>query len=122
MKATRYELRQRPIRADHCDTLSTVTGVTVVPERRKKPQKLISSWFEHCDSKNTGFSVTVVSNLPSTLTAVTVVRNRGNCHRCLSSKALSTVTGRMAIILSQWFRWQHLILACFDLRRGCYES
>ena len=122
MKATSYELRQRSIRADHCDTQSTVTGVTVVPERRKKPQKLISSALEHCDRRNTGFSVTVVSNLPSTLTAVTVVRNREECHRCLSAKALSTVTGEIAINLSQWFRWQHLILACFDLRRGCYES
>ena len=45
MKATSYELRLREFRADHCDTLSTVTGVTVVPERRKKPQKLISSVF-----------------------------------------------------------------------------
>jgi len=122
MKATRYELRQRPIRADHCDTLSTVTGVTVVPERRKKPQKLISSGFEHCDSNNTRFSVTVVSDLTSTMTAVTVVRNRGKCHLCLSAKALSTVTGEMAIKLSQRFSRQPLILACFDLRRGCYES
>ena len=93
MKATSYELRLREFRADHCDMLSTVTGVTVVPERRKKPQKLISSGFEHCDSKNTGFSVTVVSDLPSTLAAVTVVRNKGKCHLCLSAKALSTVTG-----------------------------
>jgi len=122
MKATSYELRQRSIRADHCDMLSTVTGVTVVPERQKKPQKPINSGFEHCDSKNTGFSVTVVSNLSCTLTAVTVVRNRGKCHRCLSAKVLSTVTGEKAINLSQWFRWQPLILACFDLRRGCYES
>jgi len=79
MKATRYELRQRAIRADHCDTTTTVTGVTVVPERRKKPQKLISSGFEHCDR-------------------------------------------RKAINLSQWFRWQPPFLACFNLRRGCYES
>ena len=122
MKATSYELRQRPIRADHCDTPSTVTGVTVVPERRKKPQKLISSGFEHCDSKNTGFSVTVVSDLPSTMTAVTVVRNRGECHLCLSAKALSTVTGEMAIKLSQRFSRQPLLAVCFDLRRGCYES
>ena len=122
MKATRYELRQRAIRADHCDTLSTVTGVTVVPERRKKPQKLINSRFEHCDSKNTGFSVTVVSNLPSTLAAVTVVRNRGKCHLCLSAKALSTVTGEMAIKLSQRFSRQPLFAVSFDLRRGCYES
>jgi len=122
MKATRYELRQRAIRADHCDTPSTVTGVTVVPERRKKPQNLISSGFEHCDSKNTGFRVTVVSYLPSTLAAVTVVRNRGKCHFCLSAKALSTVTGEKAIKLSQWFRLQQLFLACFDLRRSCYES
>ena len=121
MKATRYELRQRAIRVDHCDTLSTVTGVTVVPERREKPQNLIGSGFEHCDSKNTGFSVTVVSNLPSTLAAVTVVRNKGKCHFCLSVNALSTVTGEMAIKLSQWFRWQHQFLACFDLRRGCCE-
>ena len=122
MKATSYELRLREIRADHCNTLSTVTGVTVVPERRGKPQKLINSGFEHCDSKNAGFSVTVVSNLSSTLAYVTVVRNRGKCHLCLSARALSTVTGKMANNLSQWFRWQHLILACFDLRRGCYES
>ena len=122
MKATSNELRQRSIRADHCDTPSTVTGVTVVPERRKKPQKLISSGFEHCDSKNTGFSVTVVSNLSCTLTAVTVVRNRGNCHLCLSAKALSTVTGEMAIKLSQRFSRQPLLAVCFDLRRGCYES
>jgi hypothetical protein len=122
MKATSYEFRNRAINADHCDTPSTVTGVTVVPERRKKPQKLISSGYEHCDSKNTGFSVTVVSNLPSTLTAVTVVRNRRKCHRCLSVNALSTVTGEMAIKLSQWFRWQPLIMACSDLRKGCYES
>ena len=122
MKATSYELRQRSIRADHCDTPSTVTGVTVVPERRKKPQKLISSGFEHCDSKNTGFSVTVVSNLPSTFKAVTVVRNRGKRHLCLSAKALSTVTGEMAIKLSQRFSRQPLLAVCFDLRRGCYES
>ena len=122
MKATSNELRQRSIRADHCDTPSTVTGVTVVPERRKKPQKLISSGFEHCDSKNTGFSVTVVSDLPSTMTAVTVVRNRGECHLCLSAKALSTVTGEMAIKLSQRFSRQPLLAVCFDLRRGCYES
>ena len=122
MKATSYELRQRSIRADHCDTPSTVTGVTVVPERRKKPQKLISSGFEHCDSKNTGFSVTVVSNLPSTFKAVTVVRNRGKRHLCLSAKALSTVTGEMAIKLSQRFSRQPLFAVCFDLRRGCYES
>jgi hypothetical protein len=122
MKATSYELRQRAINADHCDTPSTVTGVTVVPERWNKPQKIISSGFEHCDSKNTGFSVTVVSNLPSTLTAVKVVRNMGKCHRCLLANALSTVTGEMAIKLSQWFRWQQLFLACFNLRRGCYES
>ena len=122
MKATSYELRQRAIRADHCDTPSTVTGVTVVPERRKKPQKLISSGFEHCDSKNTGFSVTVVSNLLSIMTAVTVVRSKGECHLCLSAKALSTVTGEMAIKQSQGFSRQPLILACFDLKRGCYES
>ena len=122
MKATCYEFRKRAIRVDHCDTRSTVTGVTVVPERREKPQKLISSGFEHCDSKNTGFSVTVVSNLPSTLVAVTVVRNRGKCHLCLSAKALSTVTEEKAINLLQWFRWQPPFLACFDLRRGCYES
>ena len=122
MKATSYELRQRSIRADHCDKPTTVTGVTVVPERRKKPQKLISIGFEHCDSKNAGFSVTVVSNLLSTLIAVTVVRNMGNCHRCLSAKALNTVTGEMAIKLSQRFSRQPLILACFDMRRGCYES
>lgn len=122
MKATRYELRQRAIRADHCDTLSTVTGVTVVSEGRKMPQKLINSRFEHCDSKNTGFSVTVVSNLPSTLAAVTVVRNRGSCHLCLSAKALSTVTGEMAIKLSQRFSRQPLFAVSFDLRRGCYES
>ena len=122
MKATSYELRQRPIRADHCDTPSTVTGVTVVPERREKPQKLISSGFEHCDSKNTRFSVTVVSNLPSTFKAVTVVRNRGKRHLCLSAKALSTVTGEMAIKLSQRFSRQPLLAVCFDLRRGCYES
>ena len=122
MKATSYDFRYRASRADHCDTLSTVTGVTVVPERREKPQKLISSGFEHCDSKNTGFSVTVVSNLPSTFKAVTVVRNRGKCHLCLSSKALSTVTGEKAINLSQWSRLQQLFFACFDLRRGCYES
>ncbi len=122
MKATRYELRQLSIRADHCDKSSTVTGVTVVPERRKKPLKLISSGFEHCDSKNTGFSVTVVSNLPSTLAAVTVVRNREKFHLYLSAKALSTLTGEMAIKLSQWFRWQQLFLACFNLRRSCYES
>ena len=122
MKATSYELRLREFRADHCDMLSTVTGVTVVPERQKKPQKPINSGFEHCDSKNTGFSVTVVSNLPSTMTAVTVVRNRGKCHLCLATKALSTVTGEKAIKLSQWFRWQPPFLACFDLRRGCYES
>ena len=122
MKATSYELRLREFRADHCDMLSTVTGVTVVPERRKKPQKLISSGFEHCDSKNTGFSVTVVSDLPSTLAAVTVVRNKGKCHLCLSAKALSTVTGEMAIKLSQRFSRQPLFAVCFDLRRGCYES
>jgi hypothetical protein len=122
VKATSYELRLREIRADHCNTLSTVTGVTVVPERRKKPQKFINSRFEHCDSKNTGFSVTVVSILPSTMTAVTVVRNRGKCHLCLSAKALSTVTGEMAIKLSQRFSRQPPFLACFDLRRGCYES
>mgnify|MGYP001018325774 CR=1 FL=1 len=98
MKATSYELRQRAIRADHCDKPTTVTGVTVVPERQKKPQKPINSGFEHCDSKNTGFSVTVVSNLPSTL------------------------TGEMAIKLSQRFSRQPLILACFDLRSSCYES
>ena len=122
MKATSYELRHRTIRADHCDTPSTVTGVTVVPESRKMPQKLISSGFEHCDNKNTGFSVTVVSNLSCTLTAVTVVRNKRECHLCLSAKALSTVTGEMAIKLSQRFSRQPLILACFDMRRGCYES
>ena len=122
MKATRYEFRQRPIRADHCDTPSTVTGVTVVPERRKKPQKLINSGFEHCDSNNAGFCVIVVSNLPSTLAAVTVVRNKGKCHLCLSAKALSTVTGEMAIKLSQRFSRQPLLAVCFDLRRGCYES
>ena len=122
MKATSNELRQRSIRADHCDTLSTVTGVTVVSEGRMMPQKLINSRFEHCDSKNTGFSVTVVSNLPSTLAAVTVVRNRGSCHLCLSAKALSTVTGEMAIKLSQRFSRQPLFAVSFDLRRGCYES
>ena len=122
MKATSYELRQRAINADHCDTPSTVTRVTVVPERWIKPKKLISSGFEHCDRKNTGFRVTVVSNLPSTLTAVTVVRNRGKCHRCLLANALSTVTGEMAIKLSQRFSRQPLILACFDLRSSCYES
>lgn len=122
MKATSYELRQREIRADHCDKPTTVTGVTVVSERRKKPHKLINSGFEHCDRRNTGFSVTVVSNLPSTLTAVTVVRKRETCHVCLSAKALSTVTGEKAINLSQWSRLQQLFFACFDLRRGCYES
>ena len=122
MKATSYDFRHRASRADHCDTLSTVTGVTVVPERREKPQKLISSGFEHCDSKNTGFSVTVVSNLSCTLTAVTVVRNKRECHLCLSAKALSTVAGEMAIKLSQRFSRQPLILACFDLRSSCYES
>ena len=122
MKATSYELRQRAIRANHCDKPTTVTGVTVVPERQKKPQKPINSGFEHCDSKNTGFSVTVVSNLSCTLTAVTVVRNKRECHLCLSAKALSTVTGEMAIKLSQRFSRQPLILACFDLRSSCYES
>lgn len=122
MKATRYELRQRLIRADHCDTPSTVTGVTVVPERRRIPQKLISSGFEHCDSTNAGFSVTVVSIIPSFWKSVTVVRNMGNYHRSLSAKALSTVTEEKAINLLQWFRWQPPFLACFELRRVRYES
>ena len=60
MKATSNELRQRSIRADHCDMLSTVTGVTVVPERREKPQKLISSGFEHCDRRKSDQTVTEV--------------------------------------------------------------
>jgi hypothetical protein len=55
MKATSYELRQKALRADHCDTLSTVTG-------------------------------------------------------------------EMAIKLSQRFSSQPLLAVCFDLRRGCYES
>lgn len=61
MKATSYELRQRAIRAYHCDTPITVTGVTVSPERRKMPQNLISSGFEHCDRRNGDQTVTVVS-------------------------------------------------------------
>ena len=61
MKATCYEFMKRAIRVDHCDTRSTVTGVTVVPERRKKPQKLISIGFEHCDRRKSDQSVTVVS-------------------------------------------------------------
>lgn len=60
MKATSYDFRHRASRADHCDTLSTVTGVTVVPERREKPQKLISSGFEHCDRRNGDQTVTEV--------------------------------------------------------------
>ncbi len=51
MKATSNELRQRSIRADHCDMLSTVTGVTVVPERQKKPQKPINTHSEALTSK-----------------------------------------------------------------------
>lgn len=67
MKAIGYELRQRAIRADHCDTPITVTGVTVVPERREMPQKLISSGFEHCDSK----------------------KWRSNCHSCFGGSLIS---------------------------------
>ena len=73
MKATSYELRQRPIRADHCDTPSTVTGVTVVPERRKMPQNLVNSGFEYCDRERGDKTDTLAS------AGVICVNQYGHC-------------------------------------------
>ena len=78
MKATSYELKQRAFGSDHCDTSTTVTGVTVVPERRKNPEMTTNTGFEHCDTQKGRITVTVIPFSTSTVTDVKVVRNQGN--------------------------------------------
>ncbi len=78
MKATSYELKQRAFGSDHCDTSTTVTGVTVVPERRKNPEMTTNTGFEHCDTQKGRITVTVVPFSTSTVTDVKAVRNQGN--------------------------------------------
>ena len=78
MKATSYELKRRAFGSDHCDRATTVTSVTVVPERRKNPEMTTNTGFEHCDTKKCRITVTVVPFSPSTVTDVKVIRNQGN--------------------------------------------
>jgi len=68
MKATSYEPEKIVVEDDHCDNSTTVTPVTVVSIRKKNLPMLISRYFEHCDSKNGLKAVTVVPNLPTTVT------------------------------------------------------
>ena len=78
MKATTYEPGDNRVKDDHCDNPTTVTGVTVLSNRGKKLPMLISRYFEHCDSPKGHFAVTVVPNLPTTVTddPTTVTRHR----------------------------------------------
>ena len=78
MKATTYEPGDNRVKDDHCDSPTTVTGVTVLSNRGKKLPMLISRYFEHCDSPKGHFAVTVVPNLPTTVTddPTTVTRHR----------------------------------------------
>lgn len=78
MKANSYELKRRAFGSDQCDTTTTVTGVTVVPERRKNPEMTTNTGLEHCDTKKGRITVTVVPFSPSTVTDVKVVRNQRN--------------------------------------------
>ncbi|MDP3114081.1 MAG: helix-turn-helix domain-containing protein [Candidatus Cloacimonadaceae bacterium] len=68
MKATTYETGGRVVKDDHCDTLSTVTLVTVVSNREKMPLMLITRCFEHCDTLNRRNYVTVVPDHSTTVT------------------------------------------------------
>ena len=79
MKATSYEPGKMVVKDEHFDTSSTLTHVKVLPNRRKNLPMLISRYFEHCDSKNGLKAVTVVPNLPTTVTGkpTTVTHHHG---------------------------------------------
>ncbi|GEM_PF-424066 len=68
MKATSYEPEKAVVKDDHCDNPTTVTGVTVLSNRGEKLPMLISRYLEHCDSQKCHLSVTVLPNLPTTVT------------------------------------------------------
>jgi len=87
MKATSYEPEKMVVKDDHCDNPTTVTGVTVLPNQGKKPPMLISRYFEHCDSKNGRETVTVVPDLPTTVTdePTTVTHHHGGAVTVLLS-------------------------------------
>jgi len=68
MKATTYEPGERVVKDDHCDRQTTVTSVIVLSNRVKTPSKLITRWVDHCDSKKGRKSVTVLPDLPTTVT------------------------------------------------------
>ncbi|MCK9434147.1 MAG: Mu transposase C-terminal domain-containing protein [Candidatus Cloacimonetes bacterium] len=59
MKATFEAHRQGDLWQDHCDKVSTVTGVTVVREEHEMPKMQNGRDLERCDNLSPGKSVTV---------------------------------------------------------------
>lgn len=68
MKATSYEPGESRVKDDLCDTPTSVTGVTHLSNRRKKPPMLISRYVERCD-RSTGLKkATTVTDYPISVT------------------------------------------------------
>ncbi len=68
MKATSYEPGESRVKDDLCDTPTSVTDVTHLSNRRKKPPMLISRYVERCD-RSTGLKkATTVTDYPISVT------------------------------------------------------
>jgi len=112
MKATIYELTEGMSCSDHCDSPTTVTGVTVLSNLGKMLQMLISRCLEHCDSQKSHFGVTVV---PISLTTVTI-------DPTTVTGILSYVIGEITSKLSQWLLGRAPYLVFYVQGRNWYEN
>ena len=68
MKATSYEPGESRVKDDLCDTPTSVTGVTHLSNRRKKPPMLISRYVERCDRSTGRLAATTVTDYPTSVT------------------------------------------------------
>lgn len=68
MKATSYEPGECRVKDDLCDTPTSVTGVTHLSNRRKKPPMLISRYVERCDRSTGRLAATTVTDYPISVT------------------------------------------------------
>ena len=68
MKATSYEPGESRVKDDLCDTPTSVTGVTHLSNRRKKPPMLISRYVERCDRSTGRLAAITVTDYPTSVT------------------------------------------------------
>ena len=68
MKATSYEPGEGRVKDDLCDTPTSVTGVTHLSNRRKKPPMLISRYVERCDRSTGRLAAITVTDYPTSVT------------------------------------------------------